>query len=605
MESVSYNGAVFNVIETLACTRERIYDEANNYLWTAWRFTVRTHWNPRLVAYNVAGGLPPQPGYPIGNFVGVPGVPVLAPGTYPGITDLSLLNYLLQPRGLLRVLAGGMTILETPALVDGWIPPTVSGPTGQLFNPDPPNGRYPCDCTGGPSVKIVSVNEIMMLKDWLVTLQFSADVRDVEPGQSTVEYDPNSEPPVLNAATNGIISNLWVGQEDIDKQRRSVRRFAGKAILRADVIRQARVNANTFRDLYLFPTMNHYQRENVHVQISEDGTECLWSFEDRMRGYDLGDGVSNRPDNESLPNSQILDIECWRTASVSRGSPAKLAFDTVRGLSRAGSIAAAPAALVVAALDNLPKSYRHCRTEILGDRNADLGRLTIIAFGICMQQIGFGNIATLLTGTHEIIIRQDIGDEVRVSVEMSTMFTDDGVLGALINAAAAIPAIPNLILNPNQQWPAFVPALALQMNAASMQMCAAMTQDSRSLTILDPPAPQPQPAPALVPGDIAAPAPGPTTVIATREGAGAILTNPPLLQGAFGQVCQETVLDVAGLEALQVTAADAAPQGIIPQGVHNFIVQAIMGQFGGGPAPFGGGYNPLNPPLPGALVNES
>jgi hypothetical protein len=46
MESVSYNGVLFNVVETVSCERKRVYDEANNYLWTSWRFEIRAHWHP-------------------------------------------------------------------------------------------------------------------------------------------------------------------------------------------------------------------------------------------------------------------------------------------------------------------------------------------------------------------------------------------------------------------------------------------------------------------------------------------------------------------------------------------------------------------------------
>lgn len=510
MELIEYREAEFDVIRTISCERTRMKDEANNYLYTHWDFVVEVNYQPAMISYSRALAFPhPQP----------------IPGMLPGETDLALLNYLLQPRGLLKVTAGDSVILETPEILEG---------SGTL--------RMPCDVRGGPSVEAIGVPVMIGTRHWVVTLHFIADVRD--------------QIPVISGYQNAIISNLWVGTEDIDIQRRSVRRFAGSAILRADVMRAGNVNANSFRDLFLFRCPDHYQRQNVHAQLSHDGTVCEWSFEDVMRGYNLG------------ATSPIVDIECYRTGHVRCGSPAKFVVDTARHLANnavmaagfdvvsAGTslVAAAASAATLALMDNLPKSYVQCRCDIVGDRNAHLGRLTSIALGVCMQQVGL-NIGALLTGTVELTFRQDLADRVYTSVELVMSWTDDALfLGAAAHAVAGNTSL----------------ALAA-LRSGAIQLVNDFQQDSRRLNIA---------------GSLGANTGLPNeSVAAARDGS--YNSNPPMTQGAFGVRPNMPVpQNTAGF------VPSAVPTGFIPAEIEKFIVQALIGE-------------DQIPPQPPTLINQS
>jgi hypothetical protein len=406
----------FDVVRTLHCERSMIRDEAKNYLWHHWDVLVEVNYQPALAAYAIRGqGVPVQVAYD----------PVAHTGQMPGDTDLAILTRLFQPRGLLRLTAAGVVILETPTLIG--------------------NGRMPCDCTGGPFIEVVGVPLMVGLRHWVVTLHIKADVRD---------YVSD------NTDKNCVLSNLWVGTEDVDFRRRSIRRFAGRAILRADVMRMHQntpggINANLFRDLYVFPCPDHYQRQNVHVQLSEDGTILDWSFEDAMRGYDLGAG------------SPILDIECFRTGYITAGSPLKGTVDAARStglgiigdllspIANVGRILNTPGRAFVNTVENLPKAYINCRCDLTGDRNADLGKLSAIALGVVMNQIGL-NVAALLTGVYEIIFRQDLADNVYTSAEFTVRWTDDVLFaGAAAMAAGggagALPGALSVLQNGSAQ----------------------------------------------------------------------------------------------------------------------------------------------------------
>lgn len=506
MERIEYRNAVFDVVRTLSFERTRVKDAANNYLYTHWDIVAEVHWHPAYTSYRLPA---------VDN-------PVAQAGKLPGETDLALLSHLLQPRGLLKITAGDSIILETPQ---------ISG-----------LGRMPCDVRGGPSVEAVGVPVMIGTRHWVVTLHITADTRDLDQQRTGFQ--------------NAVLSNLWVSTEDIDYQRRSVRRFAGRAILRADVMRQGQVNANSFRDLYLFPCPNHYQRMNVQAQLSEDGTICDWSFEDVMRGYNLG------------ATSPIVDIECFRTGYVTAGSPGRIIWDATRNAAIQGmnspistfmGATTIPNSILLSTLDNLPKGYMHCRCDITGDRNAHLGRLTSIALGVCLNQIGL-NAGALLTGTVELIFRQDIADQVYTSVELAMRWSDDMLLiGSAINAAAALSAGNNAGFRQAMQ----------NAGEGTVRLINTFTnEDHRTLNV----------AAGL---GVGLPHEG---VAADRSG-GFYNTNPPMTQGAYG---------VKTLQGAQNTVPNATPVGTIPAGIEKLIVQALLGL--GNQAP---------PPEPRTLVNQS
>jgi hypothetical protein len=515
-----------DVINTLRCERTNVTDVANNYLHTHWDMLLECNYQPALMAYTSPG---------LGQ------APVYTPGTMPGVTDLAILSRMLQPRGLLKITAGGSVILETPALFN-------QAGVGA--------GRYPCDVKGGPTVKMVGVPKQIGFRHWVINLAIVADVRDATPGQ------------ILD--TNAVVSNTWVSTEDIDYQRRSVRRFAGRAILRADIMRHFSVNANSFRDLFLFKCPDHYQRMNVSVQLSEDGTVADWSFEDVMRGYDLGVG------------SEILDIECFRTSTNKRNSPMRFAADLARNLSRVvagvdlGAVSIT-AGFISAAIENLPCTYMHCRCDIRGDRNANLGTLTRIAYGICKNQLGSSTLA-LLTGTNEVTFRQDIADEVFTSVEMSSMTTADGLFTAIREGTVA--AIETWLRDPG----ALNDILRAGQDAASFAMDMRFFGDSRNLTLIAQNA-VPGGGPPIIPAaEVLLPGLQ-RVVVASRQGDPGFTGNPPLLRGAFGTEPQDRlnqipppIRDFTSAAAVDAVTAAALPQGNIPAGVEYLIVQALLGQ---------------------------
>jgi hypothetical protein len=534
-ELIVPGGVVFNVIRTLSCERTPVWDAAKTYRHTHWDFTVEVNFQPALVSYKP----------PVKQF----DTPVAAPGLAPGITDIALLNWLLQPRGYLAVTAGNALILEAPDTIDGVV--------------------QPCDVMGGPSVEMCSVPVMIGVRHWVVVLRFVADVRDPS------ELGRNNNLGGYDLSL--VISNLWVSTETIDYQRRSVRQFAGRAILRADVMRQARTNANAFRDLFLFKCPDHYQRENVTAALSEDGTICDWSFTDRMRGYDLS------------PNSPIVSLECFRTGEMTAGSPFRAVMAAAHHAVTSGWTGL-PQALFAAALENLPKSMTHCRCDLVGDRNANLGQLSAIAMGVVLTQLGLGT-AQLLSGTARLYFSQDIGDQVLTSCEVTYCYTDS------IEALAALRAwaqtqIPTIPLNPFDWTVPNLGNVAALMGAAALNTMRLFMTDNRTLPI-DPRFLADAQEVAVQPPPPGVNPPAPPLLIASRQGDQTLVgqygflprapfaQNPPLRQGAYGVVPQNvpgTIPPVPG-------AAGGVATGVFPAGIEALIVQALIGQDEATPIP--------------------
>ena len=384
MEAIEYNGIDLEALETLRFHRQHLRDAAGNYLKTRWEIDVICSYHPFQTSYTA--GAPGQP-------------PDAIWGSLPGVTDLSIRQALMAPRGLLIVTSGGSIILETPGLapVDGRFP----------------GKRFLTDAENGPFCEIVSVPRQIGIKHWLVQLRFLAH---------TVECDDSTSP---------VLSNTWSTVWDVDELFYPTKQVAGTAILRTDYMRDQQITADSLRSSFFFPIDDNYRRENIHVELQEDGATLLWSFTDVARCYNV--------DMNSFPgHRQIKDIDIFLTTRSSGGTPARaraewrLANDigAVSGLG--GAVAAGYDALwnkvtggseVARLAANLPSHILNVRCDIWGDRGASMRDLTFFSLGICLQNALFSGFPFTLT-TAEVSCRQELSSRF-VSSEISYRWADN------------------------------------------------------------------------------------------------------------------------------------------------------------------------------------
>jgi hypothetical protein len=187
--------------------------------------------------------------------------------------------------------------------------------------------------------------------------------------------------------------------------------------------------------------------------------------------------------------------------------------------------------------------------------------------GVCVQQIGFGNLGQLATGSIDMTIRQDIADSVYTSVEITTLFTDEAILNA----------IGNIRLDGIDSFRNAVPFIATQMNSLGQQLTVQFLRDQRRLEMVQQIA-EPNNAgvnPVIIPpaANLA------TTIVASRQGdpmgqngAWGQNNNPVMRNSAWGVVPQETV------GVIPPAPLFPEPSGTIPAGIEHLIVQVLLGQ---------------------------
>jgi hypothetical protein len=391
MQTIKYNNVELEIIRTLPTTvREQVMSEDGaTYLYT--------HWVIDVIAHITKIDTPGDP------------VPIL-----PGETDNTIRNQLMQPRRQLQVIAGGAEILFSPRRI-----------------PNRGNEVYPCDAKNGPYCNVFGIQQIIGISLFVIHCRFET---------WDVEYDPSE--PHSTKAPNVVLSNRWVSAEDIDELCYPTRYISGEAILRTDLMQQRNIerrNANqsnfnaaditTLRRYFFFPVPNNYQRQNVRVELSTDGSRLKWSFEDVGRCYNLGG------------DSPIRKIEVYRNACTEFHGLGAIAADAgwnaLGGLENFGTWGGAQNPGIIRSFRaKLPQYYISARVDLWGDRDVEQGHLFVLALGCCMNQIGF-NTAAFTVGAAKMVSSQYLHEKF-ARVELTVSWGEDGNAIFLVNPAAPV-----------------------------------------------------------------------------------------------------------------------------------------------------------------------
>lgn len=390
MQEITYNNVTLEIVRTNFVNREAIHTEdMATYLYTKWTIDVIAH----VTKIDT-------PGDP---------VPIL-----PGATDNTIRNQLMQPRRQLKVVAGGSEILFSPRRI-----PTQVGSV------------YPCDAKNGPFCTVFGIQQIIGVSMFVIHCRFET---------WDVEYDESQ--PHSTKAPNVVLANRWTSVEDIDELCYPTRYISGEAILRTDFMQQRNIerreagssnfnaaDITTLRRYFFFPVPNNYQRQNVRVELSTDGSRLKWSFEDVGRCYNLGG------------NSPIRKIEAYRNACAEMHGLAKglgeIGWGIVGTVENTFTFGGAHNPSIIHAVrGTLPKYYINARVDLWGDRDVEQGLLFSLALGCCMNQLGM-NTPAFLTGTSRIISSQYLHEKF-ARVELTVSWGEDANIGIGILGPAGL-----------------------------------------------------------------------------------------------------------------------------------------------------------------------
>ena len=329
MAILTYGGVQLSVQKTHSIASEDEYDPSGlDYLWTRWTLDVTGLVNVAATSYTTQqGNAAPQAAPP-------------AAANPPFLTIQAIRDTLALPRQPLTYAdESGNVLIQSP----GFAPVNVNGfapGAGIIRNFVQPPQLLDCDCDGGP--KPISPVQILGVhgqgKSVIVRFKVSTTVNDAPfwtaQGGLTLLGKAAPKPPV-------ILSNRWSSTSVIDDHAFTTRTHAGRAVFRADLLRDIIVHPadggpvrlavpDDFRAYMMgHPIPPGFQRKQVVVEQEEDG------FAVRYRVTDVQMPVT-------LLSDTACEIKVIQTESIGYYGHERLAEEMLDALSlKAASLAEA------------------------------------------------------------------------------------------------------------------------------------------------------------------------------------------------------------------------------------------------------------------------
>lgn len=395
MAVLTYGGIVLQVLKTHHIGSEDVYDETGlDYLWTKYTFDVTGLVNLANTSYTT------QPNNP---------APVATPGQPPFLTVANIRDTLSLPRQQLTYTDEvGNEMVRSPA--DAPVPAAQFQPGGGIQNNivQPPV-PLDCDCDGGP--KPLRPAEVLAVhgagKSVIVRFTVSTTVNDsifwTGQGGLTVLGRAAPKPPV-------ILSNRWSLTESLDEAAFSTRIYSGRAVFRADLLRDLTITPDDgagkrlavpddFRSYWAsFNIPPGFQRQQVFVEQEPSGFAVRYRVVDVQLPVTLTDRraykleVLQTTGMETVGTEQQLEKFVATMAEGAISDAASLNFDPFHdaGVALAASLRFAKASLDLN-LSNIPRStdaYVITATGQPGSRRLDLAGL---CYKVLANFIGFAD----------------------------------------------------------------------------------------------------------------------------------------------------------------------------------------------------------------------
>lgn len=328
MAVLTYGGISLQILKTHHVASEDVYDDTGlDYLWTRYTFDVTGVVNLQATAYAT------QPGNP---------APVATPGTLPFLTVANVRDTLSLPRQpLTYVDETGNVMVQSPASAPVQAANFVPG-GGIVNNIVQPPVQLDCDCDGGPKplrpVEVLSVHGAgqSVIVRFAVSTTLNDSIFWSGQGGLTVLGKAAPKPPV-------ILSNRWSTSEELDEGAYSTRTLAGRAVFRADLLRDLTVTPNDgspkrlavpddFRAYMMGnPVPPGFQRRQVFVEQEPSGFAVRWRLVDVQLPVTLTDQRAYKLEYLSTYGGSSQGVEAVTTRAALAAADAGI--DVLGGLS--------------------------------------------------------------------------------------------------------------------------------------------------------------------------------------------------------------------------------------------------------------------------------
>jgi hypothetical protein len=272
MATLNYGAVGIGFVQTILYDKRAIYD-GPQYLYTRHTVHIRGIYNPAVTSYT----WPPQFGQDTKNQA-----PSFGLGHNPAVTEVSIRDYLMQPRRQLIYTVGSYDATNNPVRVrDGAANEDLTILRSPLpINPALPTQNLPLnapglasDATDGPKPLFARVKQIAGTKTFIVEYGIQTDLNE-----AYLYYSANV--PL-------ILSNTWEVEDDLDEDFYTSRTIRGRAVFDQSSLQRLDSFADDYRHLLFFPVPDNCKRTNVRTRLSKDGTILDYSYTDEEQALNI------------------------------------------------------------------------------------------------------------------------------------------------------------------------------------------------------------------------------------------------------------------------------------------------------------------------------
>ncbi len=444
MAVLTYGAVALQVLKTHHIGSEDVYDDTGlDYLWTRYTFDVTGLVNLAATAFRANDGDP---------------VPVASPGVAPFLTIQNIRDTLSLPRQPLTYAdeTGNVMVQSPPAAPVGQ---NAFVPGGGLGVNLVPGVTMDCDCDGGPRplrpVEVLSVHGAghSVIVRFAVSTTVNDSIMWAAIGGLSTPGAAAPKPPV-------VLSNRWSTSERLDEAAFSTRTYTGRAVFRADILRDLTIHPpdgaqvrlavpDDFRSYWgNFNIPPGFQRRQVFVEQEPDG------FAVRYRVVDVQLPVT-------LTDQRAYKLEAVYSSGVSRPGEEHharetanilfdLGYDVLRGTSmdpvnsEANAIAAGNRAVrraIDLSMDVLPRSTDHFVITATGQPGSSRNALAGLCYKVWFNY--FDNVDWFWSGTTMSLTVDMMGKWARLDVTLERGPVRTSILkgpSGIISLKATIPA---------------------------------------------------------------------------------------------------------------------------------------------------------------------
>jgi hypothetical protein len=243
MSTLNYDGFEFKILHTLEVNARAQYSEdGQDYRDTEFTFDIVGVLNPQATSYTATGAL--------------------SPGQTPFTTHIGMRHALMQPRRPLTygLESGQIVSVQTQNDVDG--------------------RPFLSDNRGGPYPQAFDIIEVQGLQSIVARFRIKTYINECS--TTSTAYGQTG------LARHLVLNNRYRRYVSVDQDQSSVFVTEGTVVFRMDELIKRTIAPDQFRQYFGFAIPPSFQRKDIFIQPTQDGTGVYYRFTDKQMAYQIG-----------------------------------------------------------------------------------------------------------------------------------------------------------------------------------------------------------------------------------------------------------------------------------------------------------------------------